>query len=248
MSQTAADVASWIREKVAEAGCTGAVFGLSGGLDSAVTAVLCHQALGTNCLALIMPVRSSSQDEADALELAGDIGVRSMVVYLGPVLSAVRGQLVPLESGSGDDRGRIAEANLAPRVRMTLLYYYANLLGYLVVGTGNRSELEIGYFTKHGDGGVDILPLGSLVKRQVRELASELGLPARIIEKVPSAGLWEGQTDERELGLAYADLDSYLLGEADATGLPSHVVGRIEDLRLRNRHKLAPPPVWTPEA
>jgi NAD+ synthase len=248
VSEIAADVGCWIREKVVEAGCTGAVFGLSGGLDSAVTAALCHQALGTNCLALIMPVRPSSQDEADALKVAGDIGVRSIVVYLGPVLSAVRGQLIPLASGSGDDRGRIAEANLAPRVRMILLYYYANLLGYLVVGTGNRSELEVGYFTKYGDGGVDILPLGSLVKRQVRDLANELGLPSRIIEKVPSAGLWEGQTDEGELGLTYAELDSYLLGEAGASGLPSQVVGRIEDLRLRNRHKLAPPPVWTPEA
>jgi NAD+ synthase len=131
---------------------------------------------------------------------------------------------------------------------MTYLYYYANVLGYLVVGTGNRSELEVGYFTKYGDGGVDILPLGSLLKSQVRELAREIGIPARIVQKVPSAGLWEGQTDEEELGVSDADLDSYLLGRVGSAVPRAEVVQRIEELRSRNRHKLSPPPIWVPQS
>ena len=247
MSELAAQISDWIRASVDEAGCAGAILGLSGGLDSALTAALCHRAVGPRCLALIMPVRPSGADEADAMDVARHLGVQSMVIYLAPILSPLADQLIPVRNGASNDRARIARANLPPRLRMTLLYYYANLLGYLVVGTGNRSELEVGYFTKYGDGGVDILPLGSLVKSQVRELALEIGIPSRIVEKVPSAGLWEGQTDEQELGGSYADLDSYLLGDAGPGAPPPEAVQRIEELRSRNRHKLSSPPVWVPE-
>ena len=107
---------------------------------------------------------------------------------------------------------RLTGANIKPRLRMTTLYAFANHLGYRVVGTGNRSELAIGYFTKWGDGGVDLLPLGNLTKTRVRELARHLGVPQRIIDKPPSAGLWEGQTDESEMGVTYEQLDAYLEG------------------------------------
>jgi NAD+ synthase len=248
MRDTAGLISEWVKSKVEEAGCVGAVFGLSGGLDSAVVAALCRQGLGTRCLALVMPVRRGSQDEADALQVARQVGIRSMVIYLDPVLAALKAQLVPLTPKSPERRARIARANLAPRVRMILLYYHANLLNYLVIGTGNRSELEVGYFTKHGDGGADILPLGGLVKSQVRDLAARIGILPRIIEKPPSAGLWKGQTDEQELGLSYEQLDSYLLGRLKATeGDEVRVVQRIEEKRARNRHKLVPPPVWRPE-
>jgi NAD+ synthase len=132
----------------------------------------------------------------------------------------------------------LAEANLKPRLRMATLYYFANRLHYLVVGSGNKCELGIGYFSKYGDGGVDILPLGNMVKRQVREMACHLGIPEEVIDKPPSAGLWEGQTDEQEMGLTYDQLDTYFTsGKA-----PEDVRRRIEEKITRNAHKLVMPP------
>ena len=134
---------------------------------------------------------------------------------------------------------RLAQSNLKARLRMVTLYYHANRIKYMVVGSGNRSELSIGYFTKWGDGGVDIMPIGNLVKKQVVELAQHLGIPKEIIDKPPSAGLWQGQTDEGEMGLTYQDLDSYLTtGRADAK-----VKSKIEAIIAINRHKRTLPPV-----
>jgi NAD+ synthase len=132
-------------------------------------------------------------------------------------------------------------ANVKPRLRMTALYYVANTLNYLVAGTGNRSELTIGYFTKYGDGGADILPIGTLLKDEVRALARELGVPEPVITKAPSAGLWLGQTDEGEMGFTYADLESYLTrGPAAVT--PALAM-RIERLMRATEHKRAIPPM-----
>jgi NAD+ synthase len=128
-------------------------------------------------------------------------------------------------------------ANIKPRLRMTTLYYYAQKLSYLVAGTGNRAEMKIGYFTKYGDGGVDVEPIIHLTKTQVRHLGHYLGVPNQIISKTSSAGLWEGQTDEDEMGLTYEVLDHYLLtGEAD-----SAVKQRIEHMARLNDHKKHPP-------
>ena len=139
----------------------------------------------------------------------------------------------------GSAVGGVAEANLKARLRMLTLYYFANQLQYMVAGSGNRSELSVGYFTKHGDGGVDILPLGNLVKGEVRELAGYLGIPQQIIDKPPSAGLWQGQTDEGEMGLTYEQLDRYLItGEAR-----DEVRKRIEYMRDASAHKCQMPPV-----
>ena len=124
---------------------------------------------------------------------------------------------------------------------MTTLYYVANSLNYLVAGTGNRSELEIGYFTKYGDGGVDLLPIGRLLKSEVRELARELEVPEPVIAKAPSAGLWLGQTDEHEMGFSYADLESYLTNGPDAVA-PALAM-RIERLVRASEHKRALPPM-----
>ena len=130
-------------------------------------------------------------------------------------------------------------ANLKPRLRMAALYYFANAMSYMVVGTSNKTELMLGYFTKYGDGGVDILPLGGLYKTQVRELARQLGLPRRIVEKTPSAGLWEGQTDEGELGITYAQMDQALgaieWGMAD--GIPPQTTARIKEMVAGSVHK-----------
>ena len=128
---------------------------------------------------------------------------------------------------------------------MATLYFVANRLNYLVAGTGNRSGISIGYYTKYGDGGVDVLPLASLVKSQVRELARELGVPAPVIDKAPSAGLWLGQTDEGEMGFSYAELEQYLNHGPD--GVPSATVTRIEGLARTSEHKRRMPAAFVPK-
>ncbi|MFW6309413.1 MAG: NAD(+) synthase, partial [bacterium] len=134
---------------------------------------------------------------------------------------------------------KIARANLKPRLRMTVLYYYANLNNYLVVGTDNKSELKLGYFTKYGDGGIDIAPLGNLVKTEVKKIAEILNIPKPIINKKPSAGLWEGQNDENELGISYKKIDKYIL-----TGKADNKTKKIEDkYSYQNQHKLKPPTI-----
>jgi NAD+ synthase len=135
-------------------------------------------------------------------------------------------------------------ANIKPRLRMATLYFVANSLNYLVAGTGNRSELTIGYFTKYGDGGVDLLPIGHLLKSDVRSLARELGIPQSIIDKAPSAGLWIGQTDEEEMGFTYADLENYLTGGPD--GVSPALAMRLERMIRATEHKRASPP--TPDS
>jgi NAD+ synthase len=141
-----------------------------------------------------------------------------------------------------DIRARVPLANLKPRLRMATLYYIANSLEYLVAGTGNRCELTIGYFTKHGDGGVDVLPIGSLLKSDVRALAQDLGIPEAILQRPPSAGLWPGQSDEAEMGFSYAELERYLADGPD--GVPPALALRIERMERRTEHKRSPPPVF----
>jgi NAD+ synthase len=140
-----------------------------------------------------------------------------------------------------DPRARVPLANVKPRLRMATLYFIANTLNYLVAGTGNRSELSIGYFTKYGDGGVDMLPIGRLVKSEVRALASELGVPEPIIEKPPSAGLWAGQTDEGEMGFTYEDLERYL--NEGSAGVAAPIADTITRLARASEHKRSLPPM-----
>lgn len=227
----------WIAGQVRAAGAAGTVVGLSGGIDSAVVAVLCHQALGDNALALCMPIGSLPQDIADAALVAQQFGLKYKLI---PLEKAYSGFLrsVPDDLGSVEAR-TLALANVKPRLRMLTLYYFANALNYLVVGTSNRSELTVGYFTKYGDGAADILPIAGLVKRHVRELAAHLGIPQPIIDKAPSAGLWAGQTDEDEMGITYEAIDAYLVNgkvESEAARL-------IEARQLRSEHKRTRPPV-----
>jgi len=227
----------WIREQVLSAGCRGVVFGMSGGLDSSVVAVLCQRALARDILGVIMPCYSCQEDGEHARLVSGKFSIPTKEVVLNAVLDTL---LEVLPNGEGaPSLSRLAESNLKVRFRMITLYYFANQLSYLVVGSSNRSELSVGYFTKYGDGGSDILPLGSLVKGQVRELARFLGVPQPIIDKPPSAGLWEGQTDEEELGFSYQKLDQYLLtGEAS-----DELRRKIESRIAASAHKRLPPPV-----
>ncbi|MHC1587128.1 MAG: NAD(+) synthase, partial [Candidatus Syntropharchaeia archaeon] len=139
----------------------------------------------------------------------------------------------------------LASANVKPRLRMTTLYYFANKMNYLVAGTGNKSELSIGYFTKYGDGGVDILPIGHLLKTEVRELAKKLGIPEKIIKKIPSAGLWEGQTDEGEIGMSYESLDRILSSINSIK--EGKEVERVKEMIKKAKHKRKPPEIFEPK-
>lgn len=228
---------SWIRDKVSAAGCRGAVVGMSGGIDSSVLAVLCKRAFPDNTLGVIMPCGSQPEDKEHAHLVASRFSISTTEVVLDEVLNALVGILPDYEASPETDNK--AQANLKARLRMLTLYYLANQLAYMVAGSGNRSELAVGYFTKFGDGGVDFLPLGNLVKGEVRELARFLGVPDVIIDKPPSAGLWEGQTDEQELGISYDELDKYLLaGEVSV-----EVRKKIEAMKAASDHKRMTPPV-----
>jgi NAD+ synthase len=236
MEELARKLTSWIGEQVKAADAKGVVVGMSGGLDSSVIAVLCKRALPRNTLGVLLPCYSSEIDLSHARLVAQEFDIATTTVTLDSIFDAVK-KALPSE-GFDAETEKLAQANLKPRLRMLTLYYLANRLGYLVVGSGNRSELEVGYFTKYGDGGVDILPLGNLLKSQVRELASYLGIPEQIISKPPSAGLWPGQTDEAELGISYEELDRYLMsGKAS-----EEVKQKIEALSRSAAHKRCPPP------
>ena len=237
----AVEISHWIGEQVRGAGLSGAVVGLSGGIDSAVVSGLCARALEPeNVLGIIMPAHSSPADQRDAELVAREWGIEYKTVDLSSIYDGML-QIV----GEGND---LARANVKPRLRMITLYYHANTLNRMVVGTGNRSELLVGYFTKYGDAGVDLLPIAGLYKHQVWELAREIGVPQSIIDRPPSAGLWEGQTDEQEMGVSYADLDRVL--EAIATGeevdVDLAVRERIMRMHRTSEHKRHLPPVFQP--
>ncbi|MFC2051204.1 NAD(+) synthase [Chloroflexota bacterium] len=228
---------SWIRESVLASGCRGAVLGMSGGLDSSVAVVLCQRAFPQNTLGLLMPCYSSPEDEEHALAVASKFSIPTETVVLDSVFDTLL-KILP-DNSINSTASQVSEANLKVRLRMLTIYYFANQLKYMVVGSSNRSELTVGYFTKYGDGGVDIMPLGNMVKEQVRKLASFLGIPQEIIDKPPSAGLWSGQIDEDDLGFSYNELDRYLVsGEAS-----KYVRKRIESMMAASAHKRLPPPI-----
>jgi NAD+ synthase len=225
----------WIQDKVMSAGCRGVVLGMSGGLDSSVLAVLCQRAFPKNVLGLIMPCYSVDQDREHAEMVARQFDIPTKTVGLKAVYDAMF-YVLP-DSKVDPPLAKIAQANLKARLRMVTLYYVANQMNYFVAGSGNRSEITIGYFTKYGDGGVDILPLGNMVKKEIRELARHLNIPREIMDKPPSAGLWEGQTDEEEMGMTYEALDRYLL----SGNAPEELKSRIEFKKAANRHKFMGP-------
>jgi NAD+ synthase len=249
----ASHISDWIRERVTEAGARGVVVGLSGGLDSAIAAVLCKNAFPDTTLCLILPCDSRKEDVAHAKLLADKFRIETKELDLSTIFTVLR-ELVEERTEKKDTKGssesNIANANLKPRLRMLCLYYFANKHNYLVVGTGNKSELAIGYFTKYGDGAVDILPLGDMLKTEERALAESLGIPHEIIEKTPSAGLWDGQTDEGEIGMSYAELDSAIeaLERGDLDGSQSscdpELLHRVKRMMDASRHKREAIPVF----
>jgi len=197
----------FLAEKLRKIGARGYVLGLSGGIDSAVVLKLASNAVGKDkVLALMMPeCDSSEKDLSDATMLCESEGVQSETVDITDVVASFSSIL-----GTGVRKESLA--NIKARCRMIILYYYAAKDERLVLGTSNKSELLIGYFTKFGDGGADLEPIGDLYKTEVREMAELLGIPKRIITRTPSAGLWKGQTDEKEIGMSYEKLDAVLMG------------------------------------
>lgn len=200
-------VEKFLAEKLRKIGANGYVLGVSGGIDSAVVLRLCTRAVGKKkVLALLMPEKESSKDDlVDGKSLCEAEGVSYKVIDItGPVEA--------FKKVIGKKLDKKTVANIKARCRMVVLYHHASTESRLVVGTSNKSELLMGYFTKFGDGAADLEPIGDLYKTEVRELARDMGLPKKIIAKTPSAGLWKGQTDEGEMGITYEKLDAILLG------------------------------------
>ena len=200
------EITGFIRKTVVKSGANGTVVGLSGGIDSSVVGALCVKALGgQNTCGVLMPAfHTPEQDVKDARFLAKMWGIKSYEVGIDSIFSSIVDSI-----GSKDDN-RITHANTKARIRMLILYFFANRFGFLVAGTGDRSEDILGYFTKYGDGGVDFLPISHLYKTQVRQLGAHLGLPDRVVNKPASPQLWPGHKATDELPLDYDQLDPLL--------------------------------------
>lgn len=250
----AEQIALWMRSQLASAGARGFLVGLSGGVDSAVVARLAQMAAPGAVTGVLLPCHSDPHDERDGRSVASHFSLPTIRVDLSASYDILVREaqaafrLLPesLRTAAPADplRGRVPLANIKPRLRMTVLYFIANSLNYLVAGTGNRSELAIGYFTKYGDGGADLFPIGRLLKREVREMAKEMGVPGAVIDRPPSAGLWIGQVDEEEMGFTYAELERYL--DDGPQAVSPALAMRIERLARASDHKRLMPPL--PEA
>lgn len=233
-------VVKWLQQKNSEAHTKGLVCGISGGVDSAVVAGLCKKAFPDNSLGIIIPCHSNPADREDALLVAKVLGIDVIEVDLGDAHTIVYEKVeTALDANKYPENNRkLGQGNLKARLRMSTLYTVANLKNYLVVGTDNAAESYTGYFTKYGDGGVDLLPISSLTKTEVRSWAKALGLPDSIASRTPTAALWQGQTDEEEMGLTYDLIDRYLTGES----IPQEAIDKIEHLHKISEHKRQMPP------
>lgn len=228
-------IETWIKNKVKEAGARGVVLGLSGGVDSAVSAILARKAVGKKALALLLPCESKKMDEKLAKIVIKKFDIKYEKIDLTPIFKHFK-KILPKA-----DKKTLG--NLKARLRMAVLYYYANKYRYLVLGTSNRSEICMGYFTKYGDGACDILPLGGLYKTQVIELAKYLEVPKEILNASPSAGLWRGQTDEREIGMSYSQLDLILWEMESGKLRKSRLNDLVRQMIEKSRHKRKMPDI-----
>lgn len=251
--------ASFVERVVDDAGADGAVIGLSGGVDSSTVASLAADALGPERVyGLVMPsdvtsAESTSDGERVATELGIDYDVVDVSGVVDAVLDAVPDDSLRDEAAADAEPARTAVGNVRVRARAVTNYVVANAENRVVLGTGNRSEAMTGYYTKYGDQAVDCNPIGPLYKQQVRQLATALDVPDRIVEKPPSAEMWLDQTDEGELGLDYDTLDAVLALHVDGPlsaaatvrtldGVTAAQVDRVDDLVARSEHKRQMPP------
>ena len=233
-------VVAFVHDEVQKAGLERAVLGLSGGIDSSLVAFLAARALGpSNVTGFILPYRASDpQSEADARLVAEATGIRIERIDITPQVDAY--------FAAYPDAGALRRGNKMARERMTILYDHSAVLGALVLGTSNKTELFLGYGTIYGDMASAINPIGDLYKTQVWALSRAMGVPARVIDKHPSADLWAGQTDEADLGFTYAEVDEllhfmverrYRHEELIALGFDARFVHRVEDLVTRSQYK-----------
>jgi len=231
-------ISKWIFDYVRYAGASGVVVGLSGGIDSALAAAIASKSLGfRNVLGLILPCESDPNDAADAIAVAQWLGIKYKIVDLAIPYDEM------LKSLKLDDASTLTKANIKARLRMTALYAFANERNYLNMGTGNKSELSIGYITKYGDGGVDFEPLGEYYKSEVYLMATRIGAPDVVLNRKPSAGLWEGQTDEDEIGMSYGLLDELLnVPEKLRENSGNPDIERVQELIKKSQHKRIMPP------
>jgi NAD+ synthase len=243
-------IVEWLRVEMKAAGTTTAVLGVSGGVDSAVVAGLASEAFGPDAIRAVFI--SAESLNRDALHRAREVGKQfGLMIHFMSIREEQRSifqesLVVPKQEVSYDDD--VVLGNIAARLRMVALYSIANAQNGIVLGTTNYTEMALGYFTKYGDGGVDVEPLGDLYKSEVYQLAKFIGVPESVIEAAPSADLWDGQTDEEELGGTYDEIDRALrryfnadprLFRDDASTLEKKIVR----LTMKNAHKGLTPPV-----
>ncbi|MFB6097276.1 MAG: NAD+ synthase [Haloferacaceae archaeon] len=240
-------IRAFLRERRADAGADGYVLGVSGGIDSALAAVLAAAAVGPeNVTGMVLPgAPSNAAHMRDARELIDDLGIGYREADIQPLVEQYRRALP-------GDLDRLTVGNLRARTRMVLLYEQANAANELVIGPDNRSEYLLGYFTKYGDGAADVCPLGDLYKTEVYALAEHVGLDERFLEKTPTAELWEGQTDEGEIGASYAVVDAVLRRVIDRgqsveevaaeTDVDREVVADLVEMHRASEHKRQRPP------
>src|SRR3989344_564476 len=244
MEENIKKITNWIKEKVKEANAKGVIIGLSGGIDSSCVAALCKKAFPDNTLGIIMPCMSNPTDMEHAKLIAEKFDIPCKIIDLEDNFKFLF-KSINNEEYKKENHNYLAASNIKPRLRMITLYYFANKLNYLVAGTDNKTEEMIGYFTKYGDGGVDMLPIVSLYKKDVKRLAKKLEIPDEIITKKPSAGLWEGQTDEGEIGISYEEIDEILEKIKNNEDLFSHEeekVNKIKKMIKTSEHKRKVPP------
>ena len=246
VEKTKNDIVEFVQNKVSEANADGLVVGLSGGIDSTVAAFLACEAVGKeNVFGVVLPSTTTpTEDKLHGTAIAQLLGIN----YKEMAIDSILNEFLSVTQLEEDIK---AIGNLKARIRMSIIYFYANSKNYLVSGTGNKSEISIGYFTKHGDGACDIEPIGDLYKTDVFELAKYLGVPQEIIDKPPRAGLWNNQTDEDEIGMTYELLDKILYRfiekEIDAKSIADELdievdeVNDIIDRVERNNHKTKVP-------
>lgn len=231
------EVETFLKEKMK--GFSGYVLGLSGGIDSALVAEITKKAVGKDhLLCLVLPLESEEEDLHDIKRLIKDLDLRATWIDLTSTYQHLLPILETKALESGKPLDHLAKINLKVRLRMVTLYAFAQTFNSLVLGTDNASEMYTGYFTKYGDGAVDLLPIVHLTKTEVFEAAKIYQIPDYIIAKIPSAGLFKGQTDEKEMGLSYQELDAFLLGKE----VRPEIQKRIEHLHLVSEHKRLPIP------